>query len=314
MRGIWRLGAGVLACAWLSALMYAQAPTAPPAPANPGAQGPSAGPRPAGQGGGGQRQGPQRRPGESPAAERRPATVTPQKFPPAQIEAGRARFGAQCGFCHGRDATGGESGPDLTRSPIVAEDVRGNKIGPAVRAGRPDKGMPAFALSGEDMAAIVAFIHDAKIKAESSSGGRRSVDVADLQTGNAEAGRQFFNGPGGCATCHATNLVTVGARYQGLGLLQRMLYPGSGGRGAGGGPTPPTLTVTPASGAAVTGKLVYRDEFAITLMDADGWMRSWPLKSVRVTGEEPLRAHVEALGKYTDEDMHNVFAYLQTLK
>src|SRR4051812_36432107 len=192
-----RVGLLILLCAWVPSGAYAQAPQTSSA---------------------------------SPASKRPPTTATPQSFPAAQIEMGQSRFASQCGFCHGRDTAGGESGPDLTRSALVAEDVRGNKIAAVIRTGRPEKGMPPINLSTEDMAAVVAFIHDAKTKAESLGGGRRSVDVEDLQTGNAAAGKQYFNGLGGCATCHALSgdFATVGSRYQGLALLQRMLYPGSG--------------------------------------------------------------------------------------
>jgi cytochrome c oxidase cbb3-type subunit III len=265
----------------------------------------------------GSRQRPERPAGASPASVPRPTVRTPQAYPAEQVKAGEARFAAQCGFCHGRDATGGESGPDLTRSSLVAEDVRGDKIGPVLRTGRPEKGMPAFTLSKTDLTAIVAFIHDATSNAATRGGGRRSVAVADLQTGNAEAGKQYFNGEGRCATCHPpdSTIATIGARYQGLALLQRMLYPGSGARGTTGPPPiPPTMTVTTATGETISGKLAYRDEFTITLIDADGWTRSFSLAGVRVTGEDTLRAHVDQLGRYTDADMHNVFAYLQTLK
>src|SRR5438093_757140 len=108
------------------------------------------------------------------ASQRPPKTVTPQSYPPEQVRAGQPLFSAHCGFCHGRDTAGGESGPDLTRSLLVAEDVRGDKIGPVVRNGRVDKGMPAVNLSDADLAAVVAFIHDEKIKAESLEGNRRS--------------------------------------------------------------------------------------------------------------------------------------------
>src|SRR5205807_4253566 len=99
-----------------------------------------------------------------------------------------------------------------------------------------------------DIAAIVAFIHDAKLKAESASGGRRGVDVDDLQTGNAEAGKQYFNGAGGCAKCHPVSgsFATVGARFQGLALLQRMLYPRN--RGPNAGPGPQVVKVTTSAG------------------------------------------------------------------
>src|SRR5215470_13927403 len=124
---------------------------------------------------------------QSPASQRPPETVKAQTYSSELIRAGEGRFVAECGFCHGRDAAGGETGPDLTRSMLVAEDLRGDKIGSLLRAGRIDRGMPAFTLSDAETAAIVAFVHDQKSRAESQEGGRRSVDLADLQTGNAEA-------------------------------------------------------------------------------------------------------------------------------
>jgi len=242
-----------------------------------------------------------------------PAGTQTQKASPAQVEAGRTRFAAQCGFCHGRDAAGGETGPDLTRSAVVAEDVSGDKIGPVVRAGRPDKGMPPFTMPDADLTAIVAFIHDATAKAASLNGGRRSVDPADLETGNSDAGKRYFNGAGGCAACHdvAGAFATVGTRFQGLALLQRMLYPGSG-RG-GQLPARPMVTVTPLSGTPVTGRLASRDEFTIALTDADGWNRSWPVDRVKIAVQDPLQAHVDQLAKYTDADMHDVLAYVRSL-
>jgi cytochrome c oxidase cbb3-type subunit 3 len=278
-----RVGMVILLCACVSALGYAQTAQAPPA---------------------------------SPASKRPPATNIAQAYSPEQIQAGQSRFASQCGFCHGRDAAGGESGPDLTRSALVAEDVRGDKIAPVVRSGRADKGMPAIPLSDADMIAVVAFVHDAKTKAETLGGGRRSVDVADLQTGNAAAGRQYFNGAGGCAKCHVLkgDFATVGLRFQGLALLQRMLYPGSG-RDAGPAAAPPAVAITTSTGEVISGKLTNRDEFTITITDASGWTRSWPIEAVRIAGgENPLGAHIDQLAKYTDTDMHNVLAYLQTLR
>ena len=252
---------------------------------------------------------PQGRGQASPASQRPPQTATPQNYPPEQVEAGRTLFGTQCGFCHGRDAGGGERGPDLTRSELVAGDVRGDRIIPVLRQGRT--GMPAFTLSESDAAAIVAFIHDQKTQAESAVGGRRNVDLADLQTGNAAAGKKYFDTT--CARCHSAtgDLAGVATRRQGLTLLQRMLYPG-------GAPRDPAraaqVTVTLPSGEVVSGRLTYRDEFTIALTDAAGWYRSWPTTQVKFTVTDPREAHVEQLGKYTDGDMHDVLAYLQTLR
>src|SRR5262249_43664826 len=116
---------------------------------------------------------------QSPASQRPPQTTTPQAYPAEQVQTGQTRFVAQCGFCHGRAPAGGETGPDLTRSTLVAEDVRGDKLVPLIRNGRSDKGMPAFALNDADAAAVVAFIHDQKTKAEALGGGRRAVEDSD---------------------------------------------------------------------------------------------------------------------------------------
>jgi cytochrome c oxidase cbb3-type subunit 3 len=245
----------------------------------------------------------------SPASVPPPRSTTTQTYPAEQIAAGQRLFTAQCGFCHGRDTMGGESGPDLTRAALVADDVRGDKLGPMLRAGRQDKGMPAFTLSAADLGAIVAFIHDQKSKAESLTGGRRTVDVADLQTGDPEAGRKYF--AGACLKCHSAtgDLAGVAKRLQGLQLLQRMLYPAPGRDGS-----KTSVTVTLPSGDTVTGRLAYRDEFTIALTDADGWYRSWPVRQVKFVVSDPLQGHVDQLGKYTDGDMHDVLAYLQTLR
>ncbi len=93
--------------------------------------------------------------------------------------------------------------------------------------------------------------------------------------------------------------------------MQRMLYPG--GR-EGGSPTLPTATITLASNETVMGKVVYQDEFSIAITDADGWYRSWPTNQVKVSVDNPLEAHIAMLPKYTNADLHDVLAYLQTLK
>lgn len=249
---------------------------------------------------------------DSPASQAPPKTATEQTYPQAQIDAGQAVFLQNCAFCHGRDAGGGETGPDLTRSSVVAEDVRGDKIGPVVHGGRADKGMPAFNLSDQDLAAVVAFIHDQKTKADSNEGGRQHVSPSDLDTGNAEAGKEFFNGAGKCSTCHSPtgDLAGIATKLQGLALLQRMLYPAPG-RGAA---PLATVTVTDPKGQTFTGKLAYRDEFTIAMRDMNDKYRSWPTDEVKYSVNDPLQAHVDLLGKYTDEEMHNVLAYLQTLK
>jgi mono/diheme cytochrome c family protein len=222
-------------------------------------------------------------------------------------EAGGALFQQNCAFCHGRDAMGGETGPDLTESKLVLSDKTGGKIAQVIREGRPDNRMPAFNLSSEEVGSIIAFIRAREAAAVARPGGRRGVAVADLQTGNVEAGRKYFDGPGGCGKCHSPNgdLAGVATRYEGLQLEERMLYP----RGAKS-----TVTVTTASGQKISGTLAYLDEFTVALRDRDGIYHSWPISRVHYAVQSPVDAHAELFSKYTDDDIHNLMAYLQTLR
>ena len=51
-----------------------------------------------------------------------------QQPSPAQVQSGQRLFAAQCGFCHGRDAMGGETGPDLTKSALVRDPSAGDRL------------------------------------------------------------------------------------------------------------------------------------------------------------------------------------------
>ncbi len=227
--------------------------------------------------------------------------------PSEQAKLGGALFQQNCAFCHGRDAAGGETGPDLTRSKLVAQDVAGDKIAEVLRQGRPDKGMPPFTFSAAEVAELVAFIHEQRSQAKLHNGSRRGVDVSDLQTGNVAAGKQYFNGAGGCASCHSPtgDLAGIASRYEGLELEERMLYP----EGAKS-----TVTVTLPSGQTLQGTLAYLDEFTVGLRDANGIYHSWPVSRVRYSVSSPAETHVAQFPKYTDADIHNLMAYLQTLR
>lgn len=226
---------------------------------------------------------------------------------PAQ--AGDAIFQQNCSFCHGRDAQGGETGPDLTRSQLVLGDKDGSKIAEVIRNGRlnTDKKMPPFVMSDAQVTQLVAFIHQRIAIASANNGHRRGVEVADLQTGNLGAGKQYFNGAGGCSKCHSPtgDLAGVASRYQGLQLEERMLYPRD---------AKSKVTVTLPSGEKITGELAYLDEFTVGLHDASGLYRSWSIPRVKYTVDSPVEAHVEQFPKYTDDDIHNLMAYIQTLR
>ena len=239
--------------------------------------------------------------------------VASKSYSPDLVLQGSALFRQDCSFCHGRDAGGGESGPDLTRSRLVRTDVNGDKIGPIVRNGRPEKGMPPFDRSDQQIAALVAFIHTqqnnalADASGRPGSGGRKGVDASDLQTGNVEAGKKYFEGAGGCAACHSPtgDLAGLASRYSGLELEEQMLFPKH---------TKSKVSITIASGQTIDGILVYRDEFTIGIIDSTGAYRSWQTRDVQYKLDPALNAHVDQFPKYTDADIHNLMAYLQTLR
>jgi len=197
--------------------------------------------------------------------------------PPSElVESGGALFGQNCAFCHGRDAMGGETGPDLTESELVQSDTTGEKIAEVIRDGRPDNKMPAFKFSAQQVSSLIAFIRSREAAAKAHPGGRRGVSVEDLQTGNAQAGKQYFEGAGGCAKCHSAtgDLAGVAKRYQGLRLEEQMLYPRN---------AKSKVTVTLPSGEKISGTLAYRDEFTVALRDSNGIYRSWPTSGVKFT-------------------------------
>jgi mono/diheme cytochrome c family protein len=226
-----------------------------------------------------------------------------------EAAAGAALFQQNCAFCHGRDAMGGETGPDLTQSKLVLSDTDGSKIAQVVKEGRnePDKKMPAFQFSTQEVNTLVAFIRAREAAAAAMKGGRRGVEVADLQTGNAEAGKTYFNGAGGCAKCHSPtgDLAGVARRYEGLQLEERMLYPRN---------AKSTVVVTLPSGTKISGTLAYLDEFTVGLKDSTGTYHSWAVENVKYKVDSPVEAHVDQFPKYTDNDIHNLMAYLQTLR
>lgn len=226
-----------------------------------------------------------------------------------EAAAGGALFQQNCAFCHGRDAMGGETGPDLTRSKLVLTDSDGSKIAQVVRQGRTDgdKKMPAFQFSSPEITGLFAFIRARIAAANAMKGGRRGVDVSDLQTGNAELGKQYFNGAGGCAKCHSPtgDLAGVATRHEGLQLEERMLYPRN---------TKSNVTVTLPNGQKISGTLAYRDEFTIALTDREGVYKSWRADRVKYTIDSPVDAHERLFSRYTDNDIHNLMAYIQTLR
>jgi cytochrome c oxidase cbb3-type subunit III len=247
----------------------------------------------------------------------------PGGFDAAAVERGRQLSTTQCGFCHGTSARGGAGGPDLTRSPIVQEDEGGKQLGAFLKVGRPERGMPAFQHTEQQTSDLAAFLHAAIYLAAN----RRYYQVLDIVTGDAQAGERNFNGNGKCSTCHSVSgdLKGIGAKYDPTALQGRIVMPRQG-RGPGGqGPPAPSYldrnavkaTVTLPAAGTVSGTLVRLTDFDVTIYDpATGEMRSWLRKNdlPKVVVTDPVQAHLDMWTRWTDEDLHNMTAYLVTVK
>jgi cytochrome c oxidase cbb3-type subunit 3 len=237
--------------------------------------------------------------------------------PPADPEAakrGQEVFVRNCGFCHGANANGAE-GPNLVRSTIVLHDEKGELIGPVVLKGRPDKGMPAFAsLTQAQIYDISQFLR-ARVEAAAN---RYTYKMQDIVTGNAGAGEAYFNGAGRCKTCHSVtgDLAHIGSKFQPTALQARFLFPagsspgGESAKSADG----PKVKLALKSGETVTGRLKRLDDFDVSIYDSAGNYQSYAVSEVKIEVEDQLATHRELLSKYTDADMHNLLAYLVTLK
>ena len=267
-----------------------------------------------------------------------PTVISPTSgasFDAAQVARGEKAFGAQCASCHGANARGGKGKTDidLLRSPMVLDDLNGREIGEFLKYGRPEKNMPKFDIAQEVVADMAAFLHR-QIVAASERGTYQRLNVL---SGDAKAGEAFFNGAvGKCNTCHSATGDMKGlaaknnndaSTIQGL-IVGGGAAGGRGGRGRGAAaaagppdsPTPSktaiTATVTTKSGETFTGLPVQITDFVIVIQPPTGPIKSflrqgdWP----KVVQHNPLQAHVDLLGKYTDADIHNLAAYLVSLK
>ena len=242
------------------------------------------------------------------------------QFDQASVDRGKDVIVNQCGFCHGANARGGSSGPDLTRSELVQSDEGGKELGAFLRAGRPDKGMPAFELGAPQAKDVAEFLH-ASIFLNAN---RRLYKVLDILVGDPKAGAAYFAGAGKCASCHSAtgDLAGIGKKYEPLALQQKLLMP-RGGRGDG--PPKPAymdrnalrVVVTMPNRQVVRGVLVRLTDFDVTVYDPE----TSAMRSVARNGDvpkvdvvDPLQAHLDLWPKWTDEEIHNMTAYLASLK
>ena len=243
---------------------------------------------------------------------------------PEVIARGKAVYGVNCAACHGADLRGGDQGgPSLLRSLAALSDQHGETIGPIVHGSREDKGMPSFNLAEADTTAVAEYIHSVLARVGSQARPPGAVDPSSLNVlvGSPSEGEGYFKSK--CASCHSVtgDLKGFASKYSDPRMLQNTWVSGGGGgrggRGGGGeNMKPSTVTVTLASGQKLEGVLVRKDDFDVTLTLADGTRRTVALEGdkPKVEVHDPYEAHKKLVPKLTDKDMHDVTAYLATLK
>lgn len=239
-------------------------------------------------------------------------------YSPEAISRGLPAYNSTCGYCHGERGKGGKAGPDLIASVVTLHDEDGIQLAAHVKEPQHVK-VAKVEASDSAIADIAAYLHSRVIYAS----GRGNVHMSEVVIGDPRAGEQYFNGAGGCAKCHSPSgdLKGVGAKYDSATLQERLVMPRAGRGGFGRGAatasaTTPYATVTLPSGERIKGAPLRVTDFDVTLRLADGstktWARSHGLPKVEIT--DPLQAHIDLMMKLTDPDMHNLTAYLDTLK
>src|SRR5262245_55728239 len=298
----------------------AQGPPQQPPPAQPPGGAPQQ-PAPAGRGGRGQ-------------GGRGMATFPAQQRPPGDpelIAKGKPLFVTNCSTCHGVDLRGGVgNGPNLLRSSVVLMDEHGELILPIVRGARAERGMPPLPqLTDDDVKAIAEYIHSIVATARNQGAPPETeTPPPNALVGDAKAGEVYFAAK--CSSCHSPtgDLAGIGTKVDEAKALQNYWIVGGGGGGRGGrggrggqGAEPSdrrtvTATVTLANGEKVTGQVARLDNFFVTLLLDDGRLRTIRREGAvpKVEVKDPLEFHKNLPAILTDKDMHDVTAYLATLK
>jgi cytochrome c oxidase cbb3-type subunit III len=247
------------------------------------------------------------------------AAIAGSKQDPAAVARGGKAFVTYCAGCHGATGRGGPGAPDLVRSLLVLDDEKGILIAPVIRDGRPDKGMPKLNLTEPQISDIVAWLHVQTYAA----GHRTTYEFKEVLTGDPAKGKAYFEGAGGCSSCHSAtkDLAGFAGKYDPISLQSRWLLPRSprrrGAAAHANSPgSAPKVTVTLPSGETFSGTIDHIDDFTVSLRDSHNQFHSFTRNgdTPKVEVTDPLQAHTDMLRKYTDADIHNVTAYLATLK
>lgn len=212
-----------------------------------------------------------------------------------------------CAFCHGPQARGA-TGPSLITSDEVLGDDHGEHLLPFLKQGRPEKGMPAFAAMPDDeMKDIAEFLH---LQVEDVAN-RGAYRVLNIVVGDAAKGQEYVAAH--CMSCHtAETFAHIAGRFRSPEQLQRgWIWPSRSGNDR----LAVIATVKTAGGATIAGRVTQVSDFRITVVDSASQAHVIDrVSGVEVKMNDPLAAHEPMILTLTNDEMHNVTAYLDTLK
>jgi mono/diheme cytochrome c family protein len=256
-----------------------------------------------------------------------PQAVQASHEDPVVVKRGGTLYEASCASCHGNTAKGTDLAPDLIRSVLVEDDDKGDKIGPLLKNGHT-KGAKSDWTDQQirDIAAwLCVQVYGAAF--------RQTYTYANALVGDPKKGEVYFQK--NCASCHSAtgDLAGIGGRYDVPGLQFRWLT-GGGTRSIRGGTisrggsmlmdtsaprvtkSTVTITVTLANGQKMEGVPVSITDFNVSFRDMTGQVHSIAREGAfpKVVTHNPLQPHEDLLKRVKNDDMHDVTAYLVTLK
>jgi mono/diheme cytochrome c family protein len=212
-----------------------------------------------------------------------------------------------CSFCHGPQARGA-TGPGLITSDEVLSDDHGEHLVAFLKKGRPEKGMPAYSNVPEDQLKDIAeFLH---LQVEEVAN-RGTYRVLNILVGNSDKGHSYVTTH--CMSCHSEQSFShIGSKFRSPDQLQRgWIWPSRTGNTS----LAITATVKTEHGETFTGRVTRISDFSIALVGSAGQTHAIDLRpGVEVKMNDPLAPHQELIKTLANDDMHNVTAYLDTLK
>lgn len=218
------------------------------------------------------------------------------------VARGAPLYAQNCGFCHGQTAHGATA-PGLITSDVVLADDHGEHLTPFLKTGRVEKGMPAFAtMTDRQLSDVAEFLH----QQVEDVANRGAYQVLNILVGNRGKGKTYLEGH--CLSCHSPETFAhIASRFRSPDQLQRYwIWPSRAGS---------IMATVTISGQTVSGRLTQMSDFRITLVDGLGETRTFDRgPGIEVQLKDSLAGHQEMVKTLSNDNMHDVTAYLETLK